>query len=188
MKTMLSLSTAVILILAADASAGPRNSSRVPPSIFNASPTILRNEIDLHQFTFRGGVVNDWPSRGAQWTEDRNAQAKGTFADASNSAALPNGCLVYACALAEQIRLRPRHGESQSRVITYRRSDGSGHAFVFFKSGSTYVAEDNSGNITPMPAFANRSSAEALYMAQTFQKRAAAGYSTPVQASFVGKF
>jgi hypothetical protein len=149
---------------------------------------MLRNDIDQHHFSFRGGVVNYWPSRGSQWTAGGSTQAKGVFADASSSAALPNGCLVYACARAEQIRLHPRQGESQSRVITYRRSDGSGHAFVLFKAGKRYVAEDNCGNSTVMPAFANRSSAEALFMAQTFQKRTAAGYSAPVQASFVGKF
>lgn len=101
---------------------------------------------------------------------------------------MPNGCLVYACARAEQIRLNQNDGETQSRVIAYRRSDGTGHAFVLFKRGNAYVAEDNCGNTAVMPVFENRAAAEALYMAQTFQKRTTAGLSAPVQASFIGKF
>jgi hypothetical protein len=170
------------------AGAGEGFSRKQPPPISNLSRTIFRQNGQAHQFTFRGGVVNYWPTRGAQWTSGRDSASGGTFAGAPDSAALPNGCLVYACARAEQIRLHPNGSESQSRVITYRRSDGSGHAFVLYKSGSAFVAEDNSGNKTPMPAFENRAAAEALFMAKTFQKRTAAGIFDPVQASFVGKF
>lgn len=160
-----------------------------PPPIQNISRTIFwNNASEIHQFSYRGGVVSYWPSRGSQWTRDHSPQGSGVYAAAPASAAMPNGCLVYACARAEQIRLDRNDGETQSRVITYRRSDGSGHAFVLYKQGKVYVAEDNCGNRSEMPSFENRSAAEALYMARIFQKRTSAGYSNPVQASFVGTY
>ena len=187
MTKMLSLSAALFLTTALTVSAGEKTLYRTP-SVLEASRAIYRSDDSFHQFRFRGGVVNYWPSRGAQWTAIRGKGPRETFADASQSADLPNGCLVYACARAEQIRLQPRGDESQSRVIAYRRADGSGHAFVLFKKGKTSVAEDNSGNRTVMPAFENRSASEALYMARNFQNRTASGYFAPVQASFIGKF
>ena len=187
MTKMLSLSAALFLTTTLTLSAGEKALNE-PPSILNVSRTIFRSNDSFHQFKFRGGVVNFWPSRGAQWSAGRVKGSRETFADASRTADLPNGCLVYACARAEQIRLHPRGDESLSRVIAYRRADGSGHAFVLFKRGKTYVAEDNSGNTAVMPAFENRSASEALYMARNFQNRTAAGYFAPVQASFIGKF
>lgn len=160
-----------------------------PPPIQNISQTIFRNkDSQLHQFSFRGGVVNYWPSRGSQWTRDPGTPGGAIYAAAPASTSMPNGCLVYACARAEQIRLDRNDGATQSRVIAYRRSDGSGHAFVFYKQGDSFVAEDNCGNLAKMPSFENRSAAEALYMARIFQKRTAAGISNPVQASFVGTY
>jgi hypothetical protein len=188
MTKMLSFSLALLLAGALTASAGERTSRKSPPPVLEVSRTIFRNPNGMHQFSFRGGVVNYWPSRGSQWIAADGPQTGATFAAAPDSATLPNGCLVYACARAEQIRLHPQSGESHSRVITYRREDGSGHAFVLYKSRGAYMAEDNYGRKTPMPAYRNRSSAEALYMAQTFQKRTASQNFAPIQASFVGKF
>lgn len=159
-----------------------------PPLIPNASRIVLGNRDGMQQFTFRGGVVNYWPSQGSQWRAGPNSADGDTLAGASEAADLLNGCLVYACARAEQIRLHPMPGESQSRVIAYRRSDGSGHAFVYYKNGSTFTAEDNYGNTTAMPAFENRAASEALYMAKAFQKRTSAGRFPPASASFVGAY
>jgi hypothetical protein len=187
MTNMLLRSLLVCLAGVSSVSAGER--VKDPPPIQNISRTIFgNNDSDVHQFRYRGGVVNYWPSKGAQWTRNHGAESSATYAAAPKSASMPNGCLVYACARAEQIRLDRTDGETHSRVITYRRSDGSGHAFVLYKSGSSYVAEDNCGNKTAMPSFENRSAAEALFMARIFQKRTAAGISYPVQASFIGKF
>jgi len=187
MTKMLPLSAALFLISGLTLSAGEKALYRTP-FLLSASRTVSRNDASFHQFRFRGGVVNYWPKRGAQWTVSRVKGPRETFAGAARSAGLPNGCLVYACARAEQIRLQPRGDESQSRVIAYRRKDGSGHAFVLFKKGRTYVAEDNSGNKTGMPAFENRSASEALYLARHFQSHTAAGFFGPVQASFIGNF
>ena len=187
MTNVLLKSLLVCLAGMSSISAGER--VKDPPPIQNISRTIFwNNATDMHQFRYRGGVVSYWPSRGAQWTRQHSSETSGTYAAAPASASMPNGCLVYACARAEQIRLERNDGETQSRVIAYRRSDGSGHAFVLYKSGKSYMAEDNCGNKTAMPSYENRSGAEALYMARTFQKRTAAGISYPVQASFIGKF
>ena len=188
MTNMLLRSLLVCLAGVSSVSAGER--VKGPPPIQNISRTIFwNNESEVHQFSYRGGVVNYWPSRGSQWTRNHSTQIGGTtYAAAPASASMPNGCLVYACARAEQIRLDRNDGQTQSRVVAYRRSDGSGHAFVLYKSGQAYVAEDNSGHRTAMPSFENRSDAEALYMARAFQKRTAAGISNPVQASFIGTY
>jgi hypothetical protein len=186
MNKMLSKIPVLLLATVLSASAGGRPDRM--RSVTDVSRAAFQNNGEFQQFAFRGGVVNYWPLRGAQWTAGRGAVSGETFATTPESANLPNGCLVYACARAEQIRLRSQNGESQSRVITYRRADGSGHAFVLYKSGKTFVGEDNFGNRTPMPSFENRSASEALFMARTFQKRTSIGSFTPVQATFVGKF
>jgi hypothetical protein len=157
--------------------------------IFGKSREVLKDRSDFaYRFTFRGGTVTYRPDQGAQWFPKGGRSRGETFSGGHSSAALPNGCLVYACARAEQIRLRPAKGESRSQVVGYKRSDGSGHAFVLFEKEGIPLAEDNSGTRAVMPHPLGRSSAEALCMATLFQRRARLGGSEPVQASFVGRY
>lgn len=140
------------------------------------------------QFGYRGGIVTYRPAFGAKWSPQGDDGA-GIFASGPEPSLLPNGCLVYACSRAEQIRTDPGEGESRSRVVCYRREDGSGHAFVLYQKDGKSCAEDISGSCTVMPPFGNLSSAEALFMASTFQKRThPRNFSPPIQASFIGNY
>ena len=92
--------------------------------IFGDSREIVQSRNNyLYRFAFRGGKVVYWPERGAQWLPDAPNGTRGTFAAGLGYSPLPNGCLVYACARAEQIRLRPECGETRSEVIGFRRPD-----------------------------------------------------------------
>jgi|GEM_PF-3856481 hypothetical protein len=185
---MLSSALGILLALMTIASAGEKTGHQNLPSTPQWSRSESRSLRGPQRFSYRGGVVNYWPSKGSQWTPTGGKNDGKIFADTPTAAALPNGCLVYACARAEQIRLNSSHRETKSNVITYRRADGSGHAFVVYKKDQAFIAEDNCGNKTRVPAYENRSRAEALYLAQTFQRRTGSGISMPVQAAFVGSF
>jgi hypothetical protein len=139
----------------------------------------------LH-FNYRGGTVIYRPFVGSKWLSKRSPSTSSEFSD-SVTRNLPNGCLVYACARAEQIRLQPRNGESKSQVIGFSRATGGGHAFVIYEKGGRLIGEDNLGFRGKLPRYRNRSPSEALRLARTFQALSGRP-GVPVQAWFLGSF
>lgn len=158
--------------------------------IFGASRRVIKTESDFaYQFAYRGGLVTYLPSAGARWSRSAAAPKRSHYSGPSGPGQLPNGCLVYACSRAEEIRLHPRNRESGSQVICYSRADGSGHAFVLYQRAGRTVAEDNRGIRTFLPSYKNRSGSQALYLASIFQQRSGGLNSSPaVQAAFVGRY
>lgn len=158
-------------------------------AVFGESREVFKDGGDfIYRFNFRGGTVNYRPDQGAQWIPAAGCRGSATYSAGPAPTSLPNGCLVYACARAEQIRLQSSRGETRSQVIGYTRSDGSGHAFIIYQKDGMPMAEDNSGARTAMPSPIGRSSAEALCLAELFQKRTQSTGSAPIRASFVGRY
>lgn len=151
----------------------------------------------VYRFPFRNGMVTYRPQVGAAWVKSSGDDSVGRIAAApsENSAAaasrLPNSCLVFACARAEEIRLgvgRDRL-KTNSQVISFRREDGTGHAFVVYQKNGQSFGEDDRGLTVPISAWQNRGGSEALRIAREFSVQThPAGYSSPCQASFVGQY
>lgn len=147
-------------------------------------------------FPYRNGTITYRPRSGASWVKTSTGE---TVANVGNSPSprgssdaahgLPNSCLVFACAKAEEIRygLFPR--KSKSQVISFRRSDGSGHAFVVFIQNGLAYAEDDRGFVVPVSYWQDRSPAEALRISRDFSVQThPANFPSPCKASFVGEY
>lgn len=146
-------------------------------------------------FPYRNGTITYRPKSGASWVKASGESARNIGNNpsvrGSSSAAqeLPNSCLVFACAKAEEIRygLFPR--KSKSQVISFRRSDGSGHAFVVFIQNGLAYAEDDRGFVVPVSYWQDRSPAEALRISRDFSVQThPANFPSPCKASFVGEY
>jgi len=101
-----------------------------------------------YKFPYRGGTVSYRPKSGADWKKEGSLTSRevaGSARALGNSyPTLPNGCMVFACARAEEMRRIPSAG-TRSQVIAYKRFDGSGHAFVVYQKGGRSLAEDDRG-------------------------------------------
>lgn len=145
-----------------------------------------------YKFPYRGGTVSYRPKSGADWKKEGSLTSRevaGSARALGNSyPTLPNGCMVFACARAEEMRRIPSAG-TRSQVIAYKRFDGSGHAFVVYQKGGRSLAEDDRGYRLEVPAWKTRTPAEALSIAEYFQTRThPASFPAPIRASFVGEF
>lgn len=145
-----------------------------------------------YKFPYRGGTVSYRPKSGADWKKEGSLTSRevaGSARALGNSfPTLSNGCMVFACARAEEMRRIPSAG-SRSQVIAYKRFDGSGHAFVVYEKNGKSLAEDDRGYRLQVPAWKSRTPAEALAIAEYFQSRThPANFPTPIRASFVGEY
>lgn len=161
--------------------------------IFGPSREVVReNDHFVYRFPYRGGTVSYRPGSGSEWSGGTNpareSNSPAGFGKSNRIASLPNGCMVYACARAEEIR-RNGGASGKSQVIGYKCADGAGHAIVVFEKGGRFIAEDDRGFRLPVQAWTSRSTAEALAIARDFQQRTyPSGYAAPVRASFIGQF
>jgi len=159
--------------------------------IFGDSREVVReNNHFTYRFTYRGGTVTYRPKIGADWKKDGTTieSVAGTQGASRAYPVFPNGCMVFACARAEEIRRNPALG-TRSQVIGYKRSDGTGHAFVMYEKGGAMFAEDDRGCKLTIPAWKGRTPSEALRMAALFQSRThPANFPAPVRASFIGDY
>lgn len=160
--------------------------------IFGDSREVIRENNNFsYRFTYRGGTVTYRPKMGAEWKKD-GAAASDSVAGVKgvnrNYPVFPNGCMVFACARAEEMRRNPALG-IRSQVIGYKRADESGHAFVVYEKGGRWFAEDDRGYKLSMPAWKNRTPEQALDIAKRFQSQThPASSAAPVRASFIGVF
>lgn len=160
--------------------------------IFGESREVVHtNNQYTYQFAYRGGTVTYNPATGAEWKDDarQDSRTDGTMGSGKKAASLPNGCLVFACARAEEIRRTSPAQRPRSQVIGYTRADGTGHAFVLFEEAGAALAEDDRGCRLTVPAWKTRSAEEALALAKTFQRLThPADFPDPIRASFIGTF
>jgi len=166
--------------------------------IFGENREVVRKgDRFVYCFPFRNGMITYRPKSGASWVKTSTGErvsniGSGSSATAKNSSAaarLPNSCLVFACAKAEEISygLHPR--KSQSQVISFRRVDGTGHAFVVFRQNGLAYAEDDRGFIVPVSLWQDRSPAEALRIARDFSAQThPANFPSPCKAAFIGEY
>lgn len=160
--------------------------------IFGDSREVIRaNDQYTYQFAYRGGTVTYTPATGAEWRDDARMDSRidAAMGSGKKATSLPNGCLVFACARAEEMRRSAPTPPPRSQVIGYTRADGTGHAFVLFEEAGAVLAEDDRGYRLTMPAWKTRSLAEALGLAKTFQRLThPADFPAPIRASFIGTF
>jgi len=156
---------------------------------------IQKGDKFVYCFPYRNGTITYRPRSGASWVKASTGEkvanvGVGPAVRSSSAAAqLPNSCLVFACAKAEEIRygLHPR--KNQSQVISFRRTDGTGHAFVVFRQNGLAYAEDDRGFIVPVSLWQNRTSAEALRIARDFSIQThPANFPSPCKAAFIGEY
>jgi hypothetical protein len=146
-----------------------------------------------YRFPYRGGTVSYRPKVGADWKKEGSLTSSREVAGSARAIGnsfptLPNGCMVFACARAEEMRRIPSRG-SRSQVIAYKRFDGSGHAFVVYEKDGKSFAEDDRGYRLQIPSWKARTAAEALALSEYFQQRThPASFPAPIRASFVGEF
>lgn len=141
-------------------------------------------------FPYRGGMVvyDGW--RGGFWSMDKSRRPVGVARaiEPGQVAPLPNGCLVYACMRAEEIRMGWQPGR-RAQVITYYRWDGSGHAFVVYDLDGMSFGEDDLGRRVRLPSWKARTPDEALNLARLFcQRTNARSIAYPQEASFIGMY
>lgn len=165
--------------------------------IFGESREVIRQgERFVYCFPYRNGTITYRPRSGASWaktpTGERVANVGvGPASKQSSTAAarLPNSCLVFACAKAEEISYSLHPRKSQSQVISFRRADGSGHAFVVFRQNGLAYAEDDRGYVVPVSFWQERTSAEALRIAREFSVQThPANFPSPCKAVFIGEY
>lgn len=149
----------------------------------------------VYCFPYRNGIITYRPKTGASWAKSPNGESVanvGVGPDANSSVAasrLPNSCLIFACAKAEEIRFGLFPRKSKSQVISFRRTDGSGHAFLIFHQNGLAYAEDDRGYVVPVSLWQDRSPAEALRIAKDFSAQThPVGFPSPCKASFVGEY
>ena len=176
----------LIILLGLTGCSSPAVDAYESTGIFGSSRELISYDAGLAlRFSYRGGTVIYVPYVGSRWIAQN--RSVGTFISSGRSADLPNACLLYACERAEEIRLRPRNGESGSQVIAYARADGGGHAFVVYRKNCRLIAEDNLGFRIELPGYRVRSPQEALRLATLFHTQTARrGY--PVAARFLGDY
>ncbi|GAT32122.1 hypothetical protein TSACC_2519 [Terrimicrobium sacchariphilum] len=159
--------------------------------IFGKSRGIVRNgHAYQYQFRYRGGLVTYEGWRGGVWSMDGSRRPVGVAhaMEPGQAPPFPNGCLVYACMRAEEMRIGWQPGR-RSQVIAYYRGDGSGHAFVVYDLPEGVFGEDNLGRKVRLPDWKNRTSSEALRLATAFcQQTKARRSSYPREASFIGMY
>jgi hypothetical protein len=189
-------STAILLLtllspLALQANVAFRAYDATP--IFGEAREVVReNNRYTYRFPYRGGTVSYRPKIGADWKKE-GGTAPESLAGSSRAVThsypiLPNGCMVFACARAEEMRRIPSRA-TRSQVIAYKRLDGTGHAFVIYEKDGIYLAEDDRGCRLEVPAWKSRTPAEALAIAGYFQQRThPANFPVPVRATFVGEY
>lgn len=168
--------------------------------IFGENREVLRKgDRFVYCFPFRNGMITYRPRSGASWVKASTGERMSNIGSgtvptpstksSSAAARLPNSCLVFACAKAEEISygLHPR--KSQSQVVSFRRPDGSGHAFVVFRQNGLAYAEDDRGFIVPVSLWQDRSPAEALRIARDFSIQThPANFPSPCKAAFIGEY
>jgi hypothetical protein len=182
----------VVFVLPFAAHANPAFRAFDATPIFGESREVIReNNHFSYRFAFRGGTVTYRPKIGAEWKKESSSSADsaaGVPGAGRPYPVFPNGCMVFACARAEEIRRNPSLG-TRSQVIGYKRSDGTGHAFVLYEKGGAVYAEDDRGLKVKIPGWKSRTAAEALGIATLFQGRThPAHFPAPVRASFIGEF
>ena len=159
--------------------------------IFGKSRGIVRNgNVYQYLFPYRGGRVIYEGWRGGVWSMDGGRRPVGATRamEPGQTPSFPNGCLVYACMRAEEMRLGWQPGR-RSQVIVYYRRDGSGHAFVVYDLHGASFGEDNLGRRVRLPSWKSRTREEALRLATLFcrlSKVCATAY--PREASFIGMY
>ena len=159
--------------------------------IFGKSRGIVRNgNVYQYQFPYRGGLVTYEGWRGGVWSMDKSRRPVGVARamEPGQTPPFPNGCLVYACMRAEEMRMGWQPGR-RSQVIAYYRRDGSGHAFVIYDLPGASFGEDNLGRRVSLPSWKIRTPEEALRLARLFCQRTNARVSSyPREASFIGAY
>jgi len=159
--------------------------------IFGKSRGIVRNgHVYQYQFPYRGGLVTYEGWRGGVWSMDKSGRPVGAVRamEPGQAPPFPNGCLVYACMRAEEMRMGWQPGR-RSQVITYFRGDGSGHAFVVYDLPGASFGEDNLGRRVRLPSWKSRTPEEALRLATVFCRQTKARVSSyPREAAFIGMY
>lgn len=146
------------------------------------------------RFPYRGGVVTYHPAEGSSWKAeaadgDSLGSVGGSASPALFSARLPHGCLVFACARAEEIRAKAMPEATKSQAVAFKRSDGSGHAFVVYEGPDGVMGEDDRGYRVKLAEWRNRSAGEALRLSRQFSVLThPAGFPAPVSAEFIGVY
>jgi len=159
--------------------------------IFGGSRSVSRGSSgSVYRFYYRDAVVVYNPYTGSTWSNTGKkilAGAGGALGGSRKAINLPNGCLVYACAKAEEIRLHQYPALCGSEVIGLYWPDGRGHALVIYKTGGRAYAEDDRGFVVPVNPWQSRSAMEARRIADEFMARTSLDPVFPASsASFIG--
>lgn len=195
-KTFLKFASLCLALVPLSGFAGPNPANvaydRTP--IFGASREVVRStEGYVYNFPYRGGRVTYVPAKGSYWEKADGKTSSGTVSAGaptlSLNSRLPHGCLVFACARAEEVRAGSTPGASRSQAVAFQRTDGSGHAFVIYSLHGKTIAEDDRGYRVTVPDWNGRSQTEALRIARAFSNQThPANFPQPANAKFIGEY
>ncbi len=159
------------------------------PVFGNSRGIVHSGHASQYQFHYRGGLVTYDAWRGSFWSMDRRHQPVGRALEPGQIPWFPNGCMVYACMRAEEMRMGWQPGK-RAQVIAYNRWNGCGHAFVVYDlPGVGTFGEDDLGRRVRLPSWKARRPEEALRLAKLFcQRTNTRSCFYPKDASFIGMY
>lgn len=151
---------------------------------------LTRNEGILAQFPYRGGTVVYSPASGSNWVQTPKSRAKkkqigGKLQSSRVSAGLPQGCMVYACVKAEEIRHGKHPGLSRSQVISFQHSEGRHSFLTYWKDGALYAEDHRRFPVRMASSYERRS---ALALSREFVSKSTPGsvMNPPISAYVLG--